>query len=790
MISSLVNFFLKPDPYVACALKNDDDFEQLINEVSTSQLSGRRLVCVQNEDKTYTLRSRDVKWYEYFTSLFWVKEEERTSRIENLFDRIIINNQDRIFDETLSRKALEIFKKGPCKEASLQRLNERITYLSDLKTKIASYKKPHPVSVEPKVDFSKLDPQIDSPLLHNIDIASLIFSHLNIRELNKLKQLKSKKAYIAAKRVVDDRVQTPIQFLSKALNNPDNFKPALADKLEDLSTSDRQWIQSNSQKILPLLSHPDLSQNPRRFEFFKMVAANLSTNDLKNLSASDENFNAFVLSLLITREIIRGYAAGDRSLKDVLSLNWDQLAPYLKAFPFLTGGEQYNFITKVKSEIESVDKKYNEEFWLFLVRAQINDSATTDMNQMIDLIPQSVWTVEFAKKLIAIRPNLWWNLPSDLQNDHEIRLLMIKIESSSFRELSEDIRNNKPFVLEALKANGNIFSLLAKPLQKDEDIIKAAILHNGLKFSLAPYKMQTKEFAYELVKQNGKVFETIPHYFRKDRDLLLLAMKTYPDAVAISPYDHEINPLSLDKELLQLAIDRSRSISPRLADTIMKTKDKKLLIDAIYKGMDPKELIYLDIEVTKAYILNNIHKISAFEKQFGTDPEIWEFILVNFPNEASYLPTQLRNPEFIQKLIARKPEILKYLFVEQQTPENWKIAIQNGLSIREARPVIRNNEVVVLEAVKYNGLELAYASSSMKNNRNIVAKAIEQNWEALQYASDELKNDPEMVALAATQNMEAIKYASGTLKNNEAFKKFLTNIIAAKNQAEVVSTSA
>jgi hypothetical protein len=56
-----------------------------------------------------------------------------------------------------------------------------------------------------------------------------------------------------------------------------------------------------------------------------------------------------------------------------------------------------------------------------------------------------------------------------------------------------------------------------------------------------------------------------------------------------------------------------------------------------------------------------------------------------------------------------------------------------------------NDEDVVLAAVLKNGLELKFASDILKNNKEIVLAAIRQNKDAIEYASKNLKVDPEVL---------------------------------------------
>ena len=53
---------------------------------------------------------------------------------------------------------------------------------------------------------------------------------------------------------------------------------------------------------------------------------------------------------------------------------------------------------------------------------------------------------------------------------------------------------------------------------------------------------------------------------------------------------------------------------------------------------------------------------------------------------------------------------------------------------------MKDNQVVVLSAIRQHGRALYYASDDMKNNPVAILAAVQQNGIALRYASDEMYN--------------------------------------------------
>ena len=73
--------------------------------------------------------------------------------------------------------------------------------------------------------------------------------------------------------------------------------------------------------------------------------------------------------------------------------------------------------------------------------------------------------------------------------------------------------------------------------------------------------------------------------------------------------------------------------------------------------------------------------------------------------------------------------------------------VQQPTSEQLLRSALKENRIVVLEAVRSNGEALQYASDILKRNKEIVIEAIKSNFKAYRFISDELKNDPEILEL-------------------------------------------
>ena len=73
--------------------------------------------------------------------------------------------------------------------------------------------------------------------------------------------------------------------------------------------------------------------------------------------------------------------------------------------------------------------------------------------------------------------------------------------------------------------------------------------------------------------------------------------------------------------------------------------------------------------------------------------------------------------------------------------EEWFWSLFDLHDLHRASEDVRNDRVIVLEAVKKNGAALSVASEDLKKDREIVLEAVKNNGDALYHASENLQND-------------------------------------------------
>ena len=87
-------------------------------------------------------------------------------------------------------------------------------------------------------------------------------------------------------------------------------------------------------------------------------------------------------------------------------------------------------------------------------------------------------------------------------------------------------------------------------------------------------------------------------------------------------------------------------------------------------------------------------------------------------------------------------------------------------ALKDAPKEVKNNEAIVMAAVKQDWKAIQYAGEEMKNNEAVVMAALKQSWQALQYASEAMKNNEAIVMAAMKQDSGALEHASEELKNH------------------------
>ena len=105
-------------------------------------------------------------------------------------------------------------------------------------------------------------------------------------------------------------------------------------------------------------------------------------------------------------------------------------------------------------------------------------------------------------------------------------------------------------------------------------------------------------------------------------------------------------------------------------------------------------------------------------------------------------------------------------------------------ALKYASDGLKDDQGVVLYAVKQNGYALRFASAALKNNEDVVYHAVTQNGNALQFASNGLKASRDVVLAAVASHGEALQFASEPLRGD------ITVVVTAMNDPKLLDVKA
>lgn len=94
------------------------------------------------------------------------------------------------------------------------------------------------------------------------------------------------------------------------------------------------------------------------------------------------------------------------------------------------------------------------------------------------------------------------------------------------------------------------------------------------------------------------------------------------------------------------------------------------------------------------------------------------------------------------------------------------VTIHCGLALEHVCSEFRDDDEIVLVAVRHTGAALQFASGRLKRHRQVVLAAVSNDGYALSYASEDLRDDHHVVCRAVAQCGKALQFASRRLRDD------------------------
>ena len=264
-----------------------------------------------------------------------------------------------------------------------------------------------------------------------------------------------------------------------------------------------------------------------------------------------------------------------------------------------------------------------------------------------------------------------------------------------------------------------------------------------------------------------------------------------------------------DRIVVQAAVNQTSSSLKFASDTL-----QEFIVQ-----LDPAKLQYAREHIQKARIEINPRMLQCASKTIQSDKDI---VLSAFRKNGSVLQyasialqqesiaENLNNLQYVSDCVQKKI-IEKDLTNIQYASYDMQVGLvaTNTMKLQYSNADIKNNRVIVLDAVKKNGLVLAFASKTLQDDIEVVKSAVKQNnsvlqyasfarqreiigkhptwlqhasfalaieliesnWRNLGYAGISVRNNRKVVLNAVAQNIDAIAFASDEIKADAEIKE-------------------
>ena len=298
------------------------------------------------------------------------------------------------------------------------------------------------------------------------------------------------------------------------------------------------------------------------------------------------------------------------------------------------------------------------------------------------------------------------------------------------------------------------------------------IIRPTLWTNLSPRLQQDKELAL-LAVRNGRVDLTdeLPEIFRNDKKLLMATFKNRE--LKIVPgcrLWQKLSPsLRNDKEIIMAAMENRRiQLLDHLPSSIRYEKD---VVMAAYNqhllSRNYKEECFSDVRLWKL----------PDKLRDDKDVVMLELSKVALPVALRHASSRLRDDEdVVRHAVMKSSRAMHYAPMRLRDDYSFVLSLlgcvgRDGIIdvVSKISRRLRNDQSIIMAAVRINAAALYYASDDMKSNKEIVMAAVLNYGVSLEFASKCLRNDFDVCISAVRQNRHALLHVSKELKSDQSF---------------------
>ena len=307
--------------------------------------------------------------------------------------------------------------------------------------------------------------------------------------------------------------------------------------------------------------------------------------------------------------------------------------------------------------------------------------------------PSKTMTNEEVKMELKNQSESYHFLQKYYSDNEKLALLAVNSNLYAFTFLSERLQDDKVFVtklITAKKENQRLYDFLNDELKTDIEIVKLCITDNpGIIRNIAP--VSDRELMEEALKGNVFNLQYASDNLKADKKLVLGLVRK-------------------DWRVLREASKVLLSDSAFIAEAILcfnnNQEEDNSLVEGLFFLHFEKEII--DINKVVSYLVSK-------------DPRVLKLIAPASDMGIICTCLQYTHEEDIPFIIDCISEDLK------KTKKFWVTAVQKSLYMLKNAPLIfKQDEDVVLSAVRYNGELIEFAEETLRTNPEILLEAIHQ----------------------------------------------------------------
>jgi hypothetical protein len=427
---------------------------------------------------------------------------------------------------------------------------------------------------------------------------------------------------------------------------------------------------------------------------------------------------------------------------------------------------QRSFSFKNKAEIlfsfifASYDR-YNQ--YIEMNEDKYKKNQLTKFKEFIDNRQEFISTLLFTEKSIIISSmkinpyNTWKHIKDDYKDDPDIILEAIRSNLLNFKSLyysNKELYKEQKYIKAAFDAKQLHYHYIKHPKylefltfvsENDQEIVKIAVKQNGLALQFASESLKNdQEIVKIAVKQNGLALQFASESLKNDQEIVKIAVKQNGLALQFAS-----ESLKNDQEIVKIAVEQN-GLALQFASESLKSNLKIVKIAVEQNGL----ALQFASESLKNELLDQINNKDNLNSRD------------NYPIIITAIAKNELALEFIIK------NFVKQFTINRMENDIVFTAVKkNGLTLKFARKISKNYNIVVNEAIEQNGLALEFASENLRNDSNIVKAAVKQNGLALKFASEKLRTDSKIVNDAVQQNGLALEFATENFRNDSNIVK-------------------